>query len=67
MTVVLVLCAFVFAVPAALCIGYQLGRRTGPRPSTWHRRTSRTALGGAAMNLVALLIARQVRRRVLRI
>ncbi|WP_068275048.1 MULTISPECIES: hypothetical protein [unclassified Mycobacterium] len=52
--------AVISALGTALCLGYYLGRRAGPRPSTWRRRTSRVALGRLAFNLVVLMAARRV-------
>lgn len=61
MTPIAVICAVV----TALCVGYQLGRRAGSTPSTWKKRTSRAALGRAALSLIRLMIARRVQRRLL--
>ena len=57
--------AIICAVLTALCVGYQVGHRAGSTPSTWKKRTSRAALGGAALSLILLMIARRVQRRVL--
>jgi len=47
----------------ATCGGYYLGRRAGSTPSTWRKRTSRTALGRRAISLLMLVTARRIRRR----
>ena len=47
----------------ATCGGYYLGRRAGSTPSTWRKRTSRTALGRRAISLLVLVTARRIRRR----
>ncbi len=52
--------ALICALGTALCLGYYLGRRAGPKPPTWRRRTSRIALGRLALNLVVLMAARRV-------
>jgi hypothetical protein len=57
--------AVISALVTALCIGYHLGRRAGSTPSTWRKRTSRVALGRLAINLLALLTARRIRRSFL--
>jgi len=54
--------ALISALGAALCIGYQLGRRAGSKPSIWKKRTSRVALGRLAINLLVLMTARRIRR-----
>ena len=58
----------VFAAFAALtiatCVGYYFGRRAGSTPKTWKKRTSRTALGRRAANLVVLVAARRIRQRL---
>ena len=46
----------------ALCVGYYLGWRTGSKPSTWKKRTSRIALGRLAINLLVLMTARRIRQ-----
>lgn len=51
----------IFAVTAALCIGYYVGRRAGSTPPTWKKRTSRVALGRLAINLLVLMTARRLR------
>ena len=61
MTPIAVICAVV----TALCVGYQLGRRAGSTPSTWKKRTSRAALGRAALSLILVMIARRVQRNFL--
>jgi hypothetical protein len=61
MTPIAVICAVV----TALCVGYHFGRRTGSTPSTWKKRTSRAALGRAALSLILLMIARRGRRSFL--
>ena len=53
--------AVICVVVTALCIGYHFGRRAGSTPSTWKKRTSRTALGRVAIGLIVLMIARRVR------
>lgn len=53
--------ALISALGTALCLGYYLGRRAGPKPSTWRRRTSRIALGRLALTLVVLVAARRAR------
>jgi hypothetical protein len=58
MTPIAVICAVV----TALCVGYYFGRRAGSTPSTWRKRTSRTALGRATLSLILLMIARRVQR-----
>ena len=54
--------ALISAFVTALCVGYHLGRRTGSKPSTWKKRTSRVALGRLAINLIVLVTARRIRR-----
>ncbi|TVS82952.1 hypothetical protein [Mycobacterium helveticum] len=53
----------VFAAMAALltaaCVGYYVGRRTGPAPPARGRRARRTALGRLAISLIMLLAARR--------
>jgi len=51
------------ALTMATCCGYYLGRRAGSTPSTWKKRTSRTALGRRAVSLLMLVTARRIRRR----
>lgn len=50
------------ALAVAACAGYYVGRRTGPKPSTWKLRTSRIALGRLAIALLVALTARRVQR-----
>jgi hypothetical protein len=52
--------ALISALGTALCVGYYFGRRSGSRPTTWKRRTSRIALGRLAINLLVLVAARRV-------
>lgn len=55
-----------FALVVALCTGYGWGRRrAGTAAPTWQRRTSRTALGMVAANLVVLVIARRIQQKLL--
>jgi hypothetical protein len=58
----------VFAAFAALamatCVGYYFGRRAGSTPTTWKKRTSRIALGRRAADLLVLVAARRIRRRL---
>ena len=54
--------AVISALVTALCIGYHFGRRAGSAPSTWKRRTRRTALGKLAISLIVLMIARRIRQ-----
>ncbi len=54
--------ALISALGTALCVGYHLGRRTGSKPSTWKKRTSRVAMGRLAINLLVLMTARRVRQ-----
>jgi hypothetical protein len=56
--------AVISALVTALCIGYYFGRRAGSTPSTWRKRTSRVALGRLAVNLLVLMTARSIRRRL---
>ena len=58
MTPIAVICLVV----TALWVGYHFGRRAGSTPPTWKKRTSRTALGRAALSLVLLMTARRVQR-----
>jgi hypothetical protein len=58
--------AAIAALTMATCGGYYLGRRAGSTPTTWKRRTSRTALGRRAISLLLLVTARRVRRRIRR-
>jgi hypothetical protein len=58
--------AGIAALTMATCGGYYLGRRAGSTPTTWKRRTSRTALGRRAISLLLLVTARRVRRRIRR-
>ncbi len=53
------------ALVAALYIGYHFGRRGGSNPSTWKMRTSRATLGRLAITLIALMVARRIRRSLL--
>jgi hypothetical protein len=55
--------AEIAALTTATCGGYYLGRRAGSTPSTWRKRTSRTALGRRAISLLVLVTARRIRRR----
>jgi hypothetical protein len=55
--------AEIAALTTASCGGYYLGRRAGSTPSTWRKRTSRTALGRRAISLLVLVAARRIRRR----
>jgi hypothetical protein len=57
------LVAAIAALAAATCVGYYWGRRVGATPSTWKKRTGRLAVGKSAIGLLALLIARRIRRR----
>jgi len=54
--------AVIFALVTALCIGYHAGRRAGSTRSTWKKRIARVALGGLALSVIAVLIARGTRR-----
>jgi hypothetical protein len=54
--------ALIAALGTALCVGYHLGRRSGSKPSTWKKRTSRVALGRLAFNLLMLTTARRIRQ-----
>jgi hypothetical protein len=54
--------AGIAALALATCVGYYLGRRTGSKPQTWKRRTSRLALGRLGVSLLVLLTARRVQR-----
>jgi hypothetical protein len=54
--------AGIAALATATCVGYCFGRRVGPRPSTWKRRTSRIALGRLTISLLVLLTARRIRQ-----
>jgi hypothetical protein len=56
--------AEIAALTTATCGGYYLGRRAGSTPSTWRKRTSRTALGRRAISLLMLVTARRIRRRL---
>ena len=56
--------AEIAALTMATCGGYYLGRRAGSAPSTWRKRTSRTALGRRAISLLMLVTARRIRRRL---
>lgn len=49
---------------SAMCVGYYWGRRVNPTRPTWKRRTSRVELGRRTVNLVVLIAARRIRRRV---
>jgi CDP-diglyceride synthetase len=55
--------AVIAALLAALCVGYFFGRRAGSTPASWKKRTSRATLGRLAVSMVALVIARRLRRR----
>lgn len=50
------------ALVTALCAGYGFGRRGGS--ASWQTRTSRTALGVVAANLVVLVIVRRLQRKL---
>jgi hypothetical protein len=52
------------ALTTATCVGYLFGRRARSTPSTWKKRTSRTALGKRTANLLVLVAVRRVRRRL---
>lgn len=52
----------IVALATATCLGYYLGRRAGPTPSTWKKRTSRIALGRLAISLLVLVTARRIRQ-----
>ena len=58
----------VFAAFAALALatsaGYYWGRRARCTPSPWKKRTSRMALGRRAVNLMVLVAARRIERRL---
>ncbi|MFZ0718276.1 hypothetical protein [Mycobacterium sp.] len=56
--------AAVAALTVATCVGYYFGRRAGSTPSTWRKRTSRIALGRRAADLLVLVAARHIRRRL---
>jgi hypothetical protein len=56
--------AVISALVTALCIGYHFGRRADSTPPTWKKRTSRTALGRLAISLIALMIARRIRHKL---
>ncbi|WP_366516219.1 hypothetical protein [Mycobacterium sp.] len=55
--------AFIAGLAMALCLGYHLGRRARSKPPSWRKRTSRMALGRAAVNLVVLVAARRAQQR----
>jgi CDP-diglyceride synthetase len=57
--------AVVAALVTALCIGYRFGRRSGSPPPSWKKRTSRVTLGRLAVGLVALVVVRRIRLRLL--
>ncbi len=54
--------AGIAALVMATCVGYYFGRRAGSTPTTWKKRTSRSALGRRAIGLLALLAARRIQR-----
>jgi hypothetical protein len=54
--------AGIAALAMATCVGYYFGRRVGPAPSTWKKRTNRIALGRLAISLLVLVTARRIRR-----
>jgi hypothetical protein len=54
--------AAIAALAVTGCVGYYFGRRAGSAPSTWKKRTSRIQLCRMAINLLALLTARRIRR-----
>lgn len=54
--------AAIAALAVAASVGYYVGRRTSPKPSTWKLRTSRIALGKLAIGLLVALTARRIRR-----
>ncbi|WP_082942823.1 hypothetical protein [Mycobacterium sp. 852002-40037_SCH5390672] len=56
--------AVVAALATATCLGYYLGRRAGSTRPSWKKRTSRIALGRQAVNLVAMITARRIQRRL---
>jgi len=58
-----VLAAFA-ALALATSAGYYWGRRARCTPSPWKKRTSRMALGRRAVNLVVLVAARRIERRL---
>jgi hypothetical protein len=47
-------------------VGYQVGRRTATQPPTWRQRTRRIALARQAFELVTLLAASQLQRKLQR-
>ncbi len=57
--------AVISALVTAVYIGYHFGRRAGSTPSTWKKRTRRTALARLAVSLIVLLIARRIRQSFL--
>lgn len=54
--------AGIAAIVMAMCVGYHLGRRARPTPSSWKPRTSRIALSRLAISLLVLLTARRLQR-----
>jgi len=58
-----VLAAFA-ALALATSAGYYWGRRARCTPSPWKKRTSRMALGRRAVNLMVLVAARRIERRL---
>lgn len=55
--------AAIAALAMAACIGYYFGRRAASTPPSWKKRTSRTALGRQAFNLLAMITARRIQQR----
>jgi hypothetical protein len=64
MLITMTVLAALAALALAMSVGYCCGRRTGSAPSSWKKRTSRVALGRRTVNLVLLLAARRIERRV---
>lgn len=56
--------AGIAALAMATAVGYYFGRRVGPAPTTWTKRTSRIALGRLTIRLLVLLTVRRMRYRV---
>lgn len=56
--------AVIAALAVATCLGYWVGRRAASTPPSWKKRTSRIALSKQAINLLAMITVRRIRRRV---
>ncbi|MCV7145550.1 hypothetical protein [Mycobacterium riyadhense] len=54
--------AVIAALLMALFLGYHFGRRAGSTPAMRKRRRRRAALGGLALSLIVLMVARRIQQ-----